>query len=98
MSQHARLALTLSERLEQLELDMSAVHDAVARLADRLDLVEQAIRERDQSHVNALSTQVDRVDKMLTFLRDEGSEVANHAPAEGEPTEDSTHVDAGLLG
>lgn len=97
MPQHARLALTLNERLDQMELDMSAVHDAVARLADRLDLVEQAITERDKSHVDALSAQVERADRMLAFLRDESTQAApatDHAQVEfTEPTEH----DSGLM-
>lgn len=100
MPQHARLALTLSERLEQLELDMSAVHDAVARLADRLDLVEQALAERDKSHVDALSAQVDRADRMLAFLRDESVQddgpAAEHG-AEVDPSVPTAH-EPGLLG
>lgn len=101
MPQHARLALTITERLDQLELDMSAVHDAVARLADRLDLVEQAISERDKSHVDALSAQVERTDRMLAFLRDENTQAEQPAaPAadhtQGEFTEPTDH-DSGLL-
>lgn len=100
MPQHARLTLTLSERLYQLELDMSAVHDAVARLADRLDLVEQALAERDKSHVDTISAQVDRADQMLAFLRDESVQddgpVTEHG-AEVDPSAPTSH-DPGLLG
>jgi septal ring factor EnvC (AmiA/AmiB activator) len=93
MPHHARLALTLSERLEQMELDMTAVHDAIARLADRLDAVEQLIKDRDESHVAAISTQVERVDTLLTSLKDEIPEartdeqpLADHAEI-GEPND-----------
>lgn len=100
MPQHARLALTITDRLNQMELDMSAVHDAVARLADRLDLVDQAIRERDTSHVDALSAQVERADQMLAFLRDESvsePSTAHVSVPEAESTALTDH-DPGLLG
>ena len=89
--QHARLVLTISERLEQMELDMSAVHDAVARLSDRLDLVEQLIKDRDESHVAAVSAQVERIDTLLTELKDELPE----APADEQPPPSDTadHVE-----
>lgn len=93
MSQHARLALTITERLDQMELDMSAVHDAIARLSDRLDLVEQAVKDREQSHVDAISAQVDRADQMLALLRDEG---ASEPAADIESPEPTTHE--GLMG
>jgi predicted nucleic acid-binding Zn-ribbon protein len=98
MPQHARLASTISERLDQVELDMSAVHDAIARLSDRLDLVEQAVKDREQSHVDAISAQVDRADQMLALLRDESaaqSAVTEH-PADVESSEPTSH-DSGLL-
>jgi hypothetical protein len=79
---------------------MSAVHDAVARLADRLDLVEQAIQERDKSHVDALSAQVDRADQMLAFLQDESTpepSVTHASVPEAESTAPAEH-DPGLLG
>jgi uncharacterized protein YdcH (DUF465 family) len=93
MPHHARLALTLSERLGQMELDMTVVHDAIARLADRLDAVEELIKDRDESHVAAVSAQVERVDALLASLKDELAEAptdeqppADHAEL-GEPTD-----------
>jgi hypothetical protein len=85
-----------------MELDMSEVHDAVARLADRLDLVDQAIRERDTSHVDALSAQVERADQMLAFLRDESAPEQSAELATDHPTAETefaapTDHDPGLL-
>lgn len=71
MSRHALAALTITERLEQMELDMTAVHDAVAKLADRLDRLEQLVDERDESHVIAVGEQTDRIDALMSRLRDE---------------------------
>ena len=70
---------------------MSAVHDAVARLSDRLDLVEQLIKDRDESHVAAVSAQVERIDTLLTELKDELPE----APADEQPPPSDTadHVE-----
>lgn len=94
MPQHSRLSLTIDERLSQLELDMSAVHDALARLSDRLELVMQAVTEREKSHVEVLDAQVQQVDAMLATLRDEAPTA--HEPAEGVvevavPMESSDH-------
>jgi hypothetical protein len=94
MPQHARLTLTISERLEQVELDMSAVHDAVARLSDRLDLVEQLIKDRDDSHVAAVSAQIERVDTLLADLKDELPE----SPTNEQPPSDTAEpVEIGEL-
>jgi hypothetical protein len=91
MPHHARLALTISERLNQVELDMTAVHDAIARLADRLDAVEQLIKDRDESHVAAISTQVERVDMLLAGLKDELTET----PTDEQPLPDANPAESG---
>lgn len=99
MPHHARLALTLSERLEQMELDMTVVHDAIARLADRLDAVEQLIKDRDESHVAAVSVQVERLDTLLASLKDELSEAptGEQPPFDANPAESGEPNDHSLL-
>jgi hypothetical protein len=59
---------------------MTAVHDAVAKLTERLDLLEQRIEARDMSHRDAIATQADRVDTMLRRLDDKPD--AHQEPAE----------------
>jgi ribosome assembly protein YihI (activator of Der GTPase) len=100
MTRHARLVLTIGERLEQQELDMTAVHDAIARLSDRLDVVEQVIRERDQSHVDAVAAQVGRMDNLLAELRDEVPNNSQHAADTESPAEnlfEPTGQQSGLM-
>lgn len=50
---------------------MSEMYDAIARLAERLDQVEQAVQvgvDRHESHVAAVAEQTDRVDALLAKL------------------------------
>ena len=66
--------------------DMTAVHDAVMKLTERLDLLEQRIDARDASHRDAVAAQVDRVDTMLRRLGDESDGPAEaHSEAHHDP-------------
>lgn len=86
MAQHARLDLTIDQRLVNLELDMSVVHDAIDQLSQRLDELEDLVAQRDQSHRDAVQAQIDRLDNLATRLRDEpttGEHQAEEATANG---------------
>lgn len=82
MSNHSRAAMTINDRLDQTELDMTVVHDAIASLADRLDLIEKAVVSRDESHRDAIQTQVNRADNLLAALRDEAPQEESHQAPE----------------
>jgi signal transduction histidine kinase len=96
MPQHALVALTISERLEQLEVYMTVVHEAITRLAERIDLIEEAVVSRDKSHLDAVEAQIDRADNLLGQLRDEARGEAgptNTGPIDAEtPPPDPSNV------
>ena len=71
MAQHARADITLYDRLVNLELDMTAVTEAIDRLAQRLDELEDLVAQRDQSHCDAVQAQISRLDNLAARLRDE---------------------------
>ena len=94
MPKHSLENLSLYERLMNLELDMTAVHDAVDRLAQRINELEILMQQRDQSHIEAVNTQINRTDELLDKLRTESaSSVEHQAP---ETSTDSAHPE-GLL-
>jgi hypothetical protein len=72
--------LTLYERLTQLELDMTAVHDAIARLAERVDALESLLQGRDQSHIEAVNGQANQVDDLITKFSDQSAADKHQAP------------------
>lgn len=78
LARHARADLTIAERLDQLEIDMTAVHDAVGTLAGRLDQIEQLLDERDASHAAVVQAQVERADGLIARLKQE--QPAGQAP------------------
>lgn len=57
---------------------MTAVHDAVGQLANKLDQIEQLITERDVSQAAVVQAQVERVDTLIDRLR--GEQPAEQAP------------------
>lgn len=64
---------------------MTIVHDAVSRLAERLDLIEEAIVSRDKSHLDVVEAQINRADDLLAQLREEddpGTKPAERPTAE----------------
>lgn len=71
---------------------MSEMYDAIARLADRLDQVEQAIQvgvDRHQSHIAAVAEQADRVDALLARLSQ-----TEQPPTLAQPAEDALSPDS----
>lgn len=90
MSNHSRAAMTINDRLDQTELDMTVVHDAIATLSERLDLIEEAVRSRDESHRDAIQAQVTRADSLLAALRDEAPSEESHEPPE-VPMDPASH-------
>lgn len=74
MSKHSLEALTLYDRLVNLELDMTAVHDAINRLSGRLDELAQIVAQREQSHIESVNAQIARADSLIAQLRDEPAE------------------------
>ena len=82
MAQHARLDLTIDQRLINLELDMTAVHEAIDRLAQRLDELTDLVEQRDKSHYDAVQVQIDRLDTLTARLRDEPVSTGGHQAPE----------------
>lgn len=96
---HAQANLTIADRLEQLEMDMTAVHDAVGQLAAKLDQVEQLVAQQSASHIAVIQAQVDRVDQLITQLR--GDQPDGQAPESADVWSDVTpteHQHSGLMG
>jgi hypothetical protein len=59
---------------------MTAVHDAIARLAERVDALEALLQGRDQSHTEAVNGQADRVDDLITKFSDQPVADKHQAP------------------
>jgi chromosome segregation ATPase len=82
MAKHALENLSLYERLIKLEQDMSAVHEAVNQLAQRINELEILMQQRDDSHVEAVNEQIARTDGLITRLRDESAGSREHQAPE----------------
>jgi hypothetical protein len=89
MPKHSLENLTLYGRLVNLELDMTAVHDAINRLAGRIDELAAIVAQREQSHIESVNAQIDRADTLIARLRDEPTE--HQAP---EATADPSHPES----
>lgn len=93
-SRHARVDLTIADRLEQLEIDMTAVHEAVGQLADKLNQIEQLINERDADHSAVVQAQIERADSLIERLKQEqppGEAVESTSEWQEAPVTPSEH-------
>lgn len=100
-SRHARVDLTIADRLEQLEIDMTAVHEAVGQLADKLNQIEQLINERDADHSAVVQAQIERADSLIERLKQEqppGEAIENHSEWQEAPQPPTTSSEHGLMG